>query len=142
MVCIQCPSSSLLTDENDDSRFSINFFSHGDQLTFHFFILGCCTCEPSEHHIPFIIQFSNIMYGSFSADDPLPESIALEVKKVIQETNQSNPSVNSLGSTGSNLYVCTDYMAPQHYDNDTSISLCCSIHKESKLDEFCFSYTK
>ena len=70
------------------------------------------------------------------------ESIAVEVARAIRETDQNTPFLNPLGSAGSNLYVCNDYMAPQHCNNNTGISLCCQINKESKIDEFCFAYTK
>jgi hypothetical protein len=70
------------------------------------------------------------------------ESISVEVAEAIQKIDRNTPSLNPLGSAGSNLYVCTDYMAPQHCDKDTGISLCCQLNKESKIDEFCFAYTK
>jgi hypothetical protein len=70
------------------------------------------------------------------------ESIAPEVKKAIKKTDELTPQLNPLGSAGSNLYVCTDYTAPQHWDEDCGLGLCCQINKESSPEEFCFAYTQ
>jgi hypothetical protein len=70
------------------------------------------------------------------------ESIAPEIGHAIRQTDADTPALNRLGSEGSNLYVCTDYTAPQHHDKDTGISLCCQLNKDVMLDEFCFAYTQ
>jgi hypothetical protein len=54
----------------------------------------------------------------------------------------ADAETNHLGSTGTNLYYCRDYMSPQHRDNDASWSLCIQLSKCSHPDEFNFSFTQ
>jgi hypothetical protein len=63
---------------------------------------------------------------------------------VYQELRQltADAETNRLGSTGTNLYYCKDYMSPQHRDNDASWSLCIQLSKHSLPDEFNFSFTQ
>jgi hypothetical protein len=49
---------------------------------------------------------------------------------------------NRLGSTGTNLYYCKNYMSAQHRDNDVSWSLCIQLTKQGLSDEFNFSFTE
>jgi hypothetical protein len=49
---------------------------------------------------------------------------------------------NRLGSTGTNLYYCKNYMSPQHRDDDVSWSLCIQLTKQALPDEFNFSFTQ
>lgn len=64
------------------------------------------------------------------------------VKEAIHENKDDVDKLNPLGSDGSNLYVCTDYMSPQHCDRDMGISLCTQLFKNSKKDEFNFAYSQ
>jgi hypothetical protein len=50
--------------------------------------------------------------------------------------------LNPLGSTGSNIYICTDYMSPQHVDDDANMCICIQLKKRSRDDEFNFAYTE
>ena len=63
---------------------------------------------------------------------------------VYQELKQltADAETNCLGSTGTNLYYCRDYMSPQHKYNDVSWSLCIQLTKCSRPDEFNFSFTQ
>lgn len=64
-------------------------------------------------------------------------AVAQELKEVsaLAETNR-------LGSTGTNLYYCKNYMSTQHRDNDASWSLCVQLTKQGRPDEFNFSFTQ
>lgn len=50
--------------------------------------------------------------------------------------------LNPLGSTGSNIFFCTNYLSPQHVDRDHTLSVCVQLQKNSQPDEFNFSYTE
>lgn len=52
--------------------------------------------------------------------------------------------MNRLGSTGMNLYYCTNYMSPIHADRDAlRHSLCCQLEKKGCLnDELNFCYIR
>ncbi|KNZ80257.1 hypothetical protein J132_06683 [Termitomyces sp. J132] len=65
-------------------------------------------------------------------------------KKIIQESEKDDgsASLNRLGSTGNNLFVCTDYMSPQHIDHDDGISITMQYDKNCQEDEFNFAFTQ
>ncbi|KAG6837598.1 hypothetical protein H0H93_007012 [Arthromyces matolae] len=50
--------------------------------------------------------------------------------------------LNRLGSTGSNIFSCSNYMSHQHFDQDEDISICAQYEKTCLQDEFNFSYTE
>lgn len=54
----------------------------------------------------------------------------------------NSAQVNRVGSTGNNLYYCSNYMSPQHRDKDQGISTCVQLSKVCLPDEFNFSYTE
>ncbi|KZP27502.1 hypothetical protein FIBSPDRAFT_886400 [Athelia psychrophila] len=50
---------------------------------------------------------------------------------------------NTLGTTIANLYVCNDYAAPQHYNEDEELSMCIQVGKKRcRPSEFNFAYTQ
>lgn len=50
---------------------------------------------------------------------------------------------NTLGTTIANLYVCSDYAAPQHYNEDEELSMCIQVRKKRcRPSEFNFAYTQ
>jgi hypothetical protein len=61
--------------------------------------------------------------------------------KTIGETAEES-GLNHLGTTGANLFVCTDYISPQHTDNDVDMAVCMQFEKNCQSDEFNFSYTE
>jgi hypothetical protein len=64
-------------------------------------------------------------------------AVAQELKELSAEAE-----INRLGSTGTNLYYCKNYMSTQHRDNDASWSLCVQLTKQGRPDEFNFSFTQ
>lgn len=63
-------------------------------------------------------------------------------KGICTEGGSSTDTLNPLGSTDANIFVCTNYISPQHFDNDVSLSVCIQLDKKCKDDEFHFSYTQ
>ena len=63
---------------------------------------------------------------------------------VYQELKQltAEAETNRLGSTGTNLYYCNNYMSPQHRDCDATWSLCIQLSKSGYPDEYNFSFTQ
>jgi hypothetical protein len=64
-------------------------------------------------------------------------AVAQELKEL-----SAKAETNCLGSTGTNLYYCKNYMSTQHRDNDASWSLCVQLTKQGHPDEFNFSFTQ
>jgi hypothetical protein len=64
-------------------------------------------------------------------------SVYQELKQITAEAE-----TNRLGSTGTNLYYCKDYMSPQHRDCDSTWSLCIQLSKRGHSDEYNFSFTQ
>lgn len=59
-----------------------------------------------------------------------------------ETSTNSTGALNSLGSTDANIFVCTNYISPQHFDKDVSLSVCIQLDKKCQDDEFHFSYTQ
>ncbi|KAG6836756.1 hypothetical protein H0H93_003675 [Arthromyces matolae] len=54
----------------------------------------------------------------------------------------SNLGMNRLGTTSNNIFACSNYMSPQHFDDDEDISICAQYKKSCHSDEFNFAFTQ
>lgn len=70
-------------------------------------------------------------------------AVAPTILRELKKTSDA-AQLNRLGSTGTNLYYCTNYMSPQHRDRDATWSICMQVEKNGlhQSDEFNFSYTQ
>lgn len=70
-----------------------------------------------------------------------------EVVADIRKTSQEH-GLKDMGSCGASSYYCTNYMSPQHEDNDVGWSLCCQLFKNlegaggSATSDYNFAFTK
>lgn len=61
------------------------------------------------------------------------------IDDIINKTNDE--AVHRLGSSGVTVFYTKNYLAPQHKDNDASISISCQLGKAGVLDtEYDFAY--
>ena len=65
------------------------------------------------------------------------ESIASEIGHVIRQTDADTPALNCLGSEGSNLYVCTDYMVQIIWHLSTVTKIPASVFAASSTRMSC-----
>lgn len=66
---------------------------------------------------------------------------APHVAKNIKEKSAA-AEMNRLGTSGANIFYCSDYLSPQHFDRDASWSICSQLDKTGATDEWNFCYTE
>ncbi|KAG1796501.1 hypothetical protein EV424DRAFT_1353125 [Suillus variegatus] len=94
-------------------------------------------CGDSEDHIHAIFRHAHNA-------DALLQSVkfaAPYVAKNIKE-NSAAAEMNRLGTSGANIFYCSDYLSPQHFDHDASWSICSQLDKTGATDEWNFCYTE
>lgn len=60
----------------------------------------------------------------------------------VPRVDQSATGLNTMGSTGASLFVCSNYIASQHIDKDIGLSVTFQLDKVADPDEFDFAYTE
>lgn len=63
------------------------------------------------------------------------------VTKVIGRDSVSS-GMDPLGSTGSNMFICRNYVSPIHVDDDLTISACMQLDKRCPSGEWNFAYAQ
>jgi hypothetical protein len=66
---------------------------------------------------------------------------APDIAKNIKETSAA-AEMNRLGTSGANIFYCSDYLSPQHFDCDASLSICAQLDKQGTDNEWNFCYTE
>ena len=75
------------------------------------------------------------------------ESIIGSIAPYVAQQNRKTSAttgLNRLGSGGTNLYYCYNYMSSQHCDEDVTWTISMQLRKEgeNQKDEYNFSYTE
>ncbi|KAG2753406.1 hypothetical protein P692DRAFT_20845883 [Suillus brevipes Sb2] len=94
-------------------------------------------CGESENHIQAIFRHAcdaNALLQSVKYAAP-------HVAKNIKEKSAA-AEMNRLGTSGANIFYCSDYLSPQHFDRDASWSICSQLDKTGATDEWNFCYTE
>lgn len=74
----------------------------------------------------------------------LSEAIRPYSPRVVQDVSRKSKAakMESFGQDGSTLYYCTEYISPQHADDDTSWGITIQLEKNCRVDEFNFALTE
>ncbi|KAH7907473.1 hypothetical protein BJ138DRAFT_1116676 [Hygrophoropsis aurantiaca] len=58
------------------------------------------------------------------------------------KNTSADAQMHRLGTTGANVFYCSNYISPQHSDQDASWSLCSQLFRDKSDDEWNFCFTE
>ncbi|KAG1852843.1 hypothetical protein DFJ58DRAFT_745997 [Suillus subalutaceus] len=94
-------------------------------------------CGDSEEHIHAIFRHARDAGALLQSVKYAAPHVAKDIKE-----KSAAAEMNRLGTSGANIFYCSNYLSPQHFDHDASWSICSQLDKAGTADEWNFCYTE